>query len=201
MCPGPGVRRPLTALLLLCGAGLQISLRQAAIRRPCSARRLEHALVCHASGSTRTATSKADSARSRQSAPVSPALKQAGVWGIGNSPIAVRPTYKIRQSSRTCTRWLVGLRSHTRSARRLVPEAMSGINSRPAPPVRSYSPGPPNTSNNFLKEQISKQQRSNFHSTSLNKVVTMAAHSVNKTALHPSGVEHVKPTIHLYVRC
>lgn len=70
------------------------------------------------------------------------------------------------------------------------PTAMSeNINSRPAAPVRSYTPGPPDASNDFLKEQINKQQRSNFHSTSLNKSISMVANPVNRTALHPGGVE------------
>lgn len=68
--------------------------------------------------------------------------------------------------------------------------AKPDINSRPSAPIRSYTPGPPDSSNNFLSEQISKQQRSNFHSSSLkSSSVTMVANSVNKTALHPGGVE------------
>lgn len=59
---------------------------------------------------------------------------------------------------------------------------------RPSPPLRSYTPGPPDSSNNFLNEQISKQQRNNFHSTSLT-TIKMVADSVNKTALHPTGVK------------
>merc|ERR1711981_465257 len=51
------------------------------------------------------------------------------------------------------------------------------------------TPGPPDGSNNFLSEQISKQQKNNFHSTSLTSgPIKMVANSVNKTALHPSGV-------------
>merc|ERR1712144_67911 len=51
------------------------------------------------------------------------------------------------------------------------------------------TPGPPDGSNNFLSEQISKQQKNNFHSTSLTSgPVKMVANSVNKTALHPGGV-------------
>lgn len=72
---------------------------------------------------------------------------------------------------------------------------MSNINSRPSAPIRSYTPGPPDTTNNFLTEQISKQQRSNFHSTSLNHAVAMAATTVNKTALHPRGVAYVAPVV------
>lgn len=72
-------------------------------------------------------------------------------------------------------------------------EQKGDINSRPAAPVRSFTPGLPDSSNDFLREQVQKQQRSNFHSTSLNKSVTMVANSVNKTALHPGGVEYVIP--------
>lgn len=195
MCAGPEVRRLLTASFPPCSASLQIPpVLKPAGRRPRSSPRLDRAVARYASGSTQTATAKADSARGSLSAPISPGLKQAGVWSNGHSPIAVRATYKSRQSSRTCNRWLVGLRSHTRSARRLVPAGMSDINFRPAPPIRSYTPGPPDTSNDFLKEQISKQQKSNFHSTSLNKAVTMVANSVNRTALHPGGVEYFNPT-------
>lgn len=68
-----------------------------------------------------------------------------------------------------------------------------GINTRPAPPVRAYTPPPPDpdSSSVFLTDQIAKQQRSNFHSTSLRTVTTMVSQSVNKTALHPKGVEYV----------
>merc|ERR1712014_440859 len=62
-----------------------------------------------------------------------------------------------------------------------------------------FTPGPPDGSNNFLSEQISKQQKNNFHSTSLTSgPVKMVANSVNKTALHPGGVapqnEHTSTT-------
>ena len=63
---------------------------------------------------------------------------------------------------------------------------------RPPPPLRTFTPGPPTSANDFLREQISKQQKSNFHSSSLNHAVTqvgMVSQSVNKTALHPGGVQ------------
>jgi len=49
--------------------------------------------------------------------------------------------------------------------------------------VRPYSPAPP-LEQDFIRQQIAKQQKGNFHSTSL-KMVS----SVNKTNLHPSGVQ------------
>lgn len=61
--------------------------------------------------------------------------------------------------------------------------------------LRSFTPGPPDQSNDFLNEQIAKQQRGNFHSTSLKTTAKMVAESVNKTALHPKGVEYVVPPV------
>jgi hypothetical protein len=71
------------------------------------------------------------------------------------------------------------------------------INTRPAPPLRAYTPPvpDPDSSSVFLTDQIAKQQRSNFHSTSLRTVATMVSQSVNKTALHPKGVEYVPSCI------
>ena len=54
------------------------------------------------------------------------------------------------------------------------------------PPIRPSSPGL--LSADFARQQISKQQRNNYHSSSLR---TMVSNSVNKTALHPSGVQYV----------
>lgn len=49
---------------------------------------------------------------------------------------------------------------------------------------RSSSPGPLAT--DFTSQQIAKQRNSNYHSTSLRNMV---ATSVNRTALHPGGVQ------------
>lgn len=54
------------------------------------------------------------------------------------------------------------------------------------PPFRPSSPGV--LAQDFARQQIQKQQNNNFHSTSLKMV---APQSVNKTALHPGGVEYV----------
>ena len=72
-------------------------------------------------------------------------------------------------------------------------------NTRPAPPLRTFTPGPPDNTNDFLREQVQKQQRSNFHSSSLNRAVTtvgMVSQNVNKTALHPGGVQYVYLFVH-----
>lgn len=55
-------------------------------------------------------------------------------------------------------------------------------------PVRSSSPGPLYTGD-FARQQIQKQQKNNFHSSSL-KMVTNPQ-TVNKTALHPAGLQYV----------
>jgi phosphoenolpyruvate carboxykinase (ATP) len=58
------------------------------------------------------------------------------------------------------------------------------MSSSPGPEsVRPYSPALP-LQQDYIRQQIAKQQKGNFHSTSL-KMVS----SVNKTALHPSGVQ------------
>lgn len=51
---------------------------------------------------------------------------------------------------------------------------------------RTSSPGPLAT--DFTSQQIAKQRNNNYHSTSLRKMV---ATSVNRTALHPGGVQYV----------
>ncbi|KAF2092506.1 hypothetical protein NA57DRAFT_69719 [Rhizodiscina lignyota] len=65
---------------------------------------------------------------------------------------------------------------------------MAGIKGDAFPaPVRTASPGP--LQEDFARQQISKQQRSNFHSSSLTTSLSaMNINSVNKTALHPGGV-------------
>lgn len=72
-----------------------------------------------------------------------------------------------------------------------LPKSGGGINTRPAPPLRAYTPPLPDPSSTFIQDQVAKQQRGNFHSTSLRTISTMVSQSVNKTALHPKGVEYV----------
>lgn len=63
---------------------------------------------------------------------------------------------------------------------------MSAIKHLPSPDpelVRPYSPAPP-LQQDYIRQQISKQQKNNFHSTSLKMVST-----VNKTNLHPGGIQ------------
>ncbi|KAL4887010.1 hypothetical protein BJY04DRAFT_177064 [Aspergillus karnatakaensis] len=56
------------------------------------------------------------------------------------------------------------------------------------PPGGPPSPGP--LYSDFFQQQIAKQRNNNYHSTSLR---TMVASSVNRTALHPGGVQYVSP--------
>ena len=93
---------------------------------------------------------------------------------------------------------------------------------RPAPFLRHVSAGPPGAATDFLKEQLNKQSRSNFNSSSLDTPAIigekgeknqakeasskgkeenpdkeeMSQKNVNKTALHPGGVQYVR---HCYV--
>jgi len=59
------------------------------------------------------------------------------------------------------------------------------------PPIRTASPPP--LAQDFARQQVSKQQRSNYHSSSLSlsNSLAMVSHSVNKTGLHPAGVQYV----------
>ena len=72
----------------------------------------------------------------------------------------------------------------TESARDVV--RMAPIKEASDPIIRTASPAP--LAQDFARQQVSKQQRSNFHSTSLNK---MAPPAVNQTNLHPSGLKYV----------
>lgn len=53
-------------------------------------------------------------------------------------------------------------------------------------------PGIPSESgplySDFFEQQLAKQRNNNYHSTSL---INMVATSVNRTALHPGGVQYV----------
>jgi hypothetical protein len=57
------------------------------------------------------------------------------------------------------------------------------------PVIRTSSPAP--LAQDFARQQVSKQQRSNFHSSSISSSVSriMVSQSVNKTGLHPAGVQ------------
>jgi hypothetical protein len=57
------------------------------------------------------------------------------------------------------------------------------------PPFLSSSPAP--LAEDFARQQISKQLRGNFHSTSLTTSLPTMVSAVNKTALHPAGLQYV----------
>lgn len=74
------------------------------------------------------------------------------------------------------------------SADDVVRMASNGIKATEDPVIRTASPAP--LAQDFARQQVSKQQRSNFHSSSISPLIsnTMVSQSVNKTNLHPSGV-------------
>jgi hypothetical protein len=88
--------------------------------------------------------------------------------------------------------------NHSAASPRLVPglkQWNSGIvvrmvyKAQPDPVIRTSSPAP--LAQDFARQQVSKQQRSNYHSSSLSSSVPriMVSQSVNKTGLHPAGVQ------------
>jgi phosphoenolpyruvate carboxykinase (ATP) len=67
---------------------------------------------------------------------------------------------------------------------------MPSIKETSDPVIRTASPAP--LAQDFARQQVSKQQRSNFHSSSISPLLaTMAPPAVNKTNLHPSGLKYV----------
>jgi phosphoenolpyruvate carboxykinase (ATP) len=65
---------------------------------------------------------------------------------------------------------------------------MPSIKEAADPVIRTPSPAP--LAQDFARHQVSKQQRSNFHSSSISPLsATMAHPAVNKTNLHPGGLK------------
>jgi phosphoenolpyruvate carboxykinase (ATP) len=64
----------------------------------------------------------------------------------------------------------------------------SAIKAAEDPVIPTATPAP--LAQDFARQQVSKQQRSNFHSSSISPLIanTMVSQTVNKTNLHPSGV-------------
>lgn len=136
--------------------------------------------------------------------------------GESACPVCPRSTKTVRDTLATWGSSANHLPFESKSRFRGI-QMSQGNNKRPNPPVREVSPnslfsltslstlktsdrfqfsaGPPNGSD-YVKQNVQKQQRSNFHSSSLkHSELTMAAERVNKTALHPGGVEYVLQTI------
>jgi hypothetical protein len=75
------------------------------------------------------------------------------------------------------------------------------MSNRPSPLIRTLTPALPNSPTDFLKQQLSKQQNNNFHSSSLKtalSTIEMVSQNVNKTALHPGGVQYVFQHLPIY---
>lgn len=66
---------------------------------------------------------------------------------------------------------------------------MAPIKEAQDPIIRTASPAP--LAQDFARQQVSRQQRSNFHSTSIPSFSNMAPPAVNQTNLHPSGLKYV----------
>jgi len=64
-----------------------------------------------------------------------------------------------------------------------------GYKDQPDPVIQTQSTAP--LAQDFARQQLSKQQRSNYHSSSLSSSLphTMVSQNVNKTGLHPAGVQ------------
>jgi hypothetical protein len=80
------------------------------------------------------------------------------------------------------------------SGSRLPACVQTQMSNRPSPLTRTLTQGLPYPPTNFLKQQLSKQQNNNFHSSSLKtalSTIEMVSQNVNKTALHPGGVQCV----------
>ncbi|OAX78308.1 hypothetical protein ACJ72_07385 [Emergomyces africanus] len=81
-----------------------------------------------------------------------------------------------------------------------VPQSISSVSASAASdsaPIQTSASVPPlhsafSYSSDFARQQQAKQQHSNYHSTSLStSLKNMVAASVNRTSLHPSGVQYV----------
>lgn len=113
-----------------------------------------------------------------------------GTFSLGNTRLRLSPASTALTNHRALHRRTK--RDSPSSLNRLPKQllTMTSIKGNPDPaPLRSSSPPP--LSKDFARQVVSKQQRSNFHSSSIsigvaNKMVTQ---SVNKTALHPTGVQ------------
>jgi phosphoenolpyruvate carboxykinase (ATP) len=71
---------------------------------------------------------------------------------------------------------------------------MPAIKEASDPVIRTASPAP--LAQDFARQQVSKQQRSNFHSSSISPLLaTMAPPAVNKTNLHPGGLKYVSSSL------
>lgn len=67
--------------------------------------------------------------------------------------------------------------------------SMAHLKERPDPVIWSASPAP--LAQDFARQQVSKQQRSNFHSTSISSALPSTMPAVNQTNLHPGGLKYV----------
>lgn len=109
------------------------------------------------------------------------------------------PNTKSRQFTQSSPRALVTSRSTARLQVSDVVRMDSGRSIKDAsdPVVRTATPA--HLAQDFARHQVSKQkqQHSHFHSSANNPLLhfTMVSQTVNKTNLHPSGVQYVLPLV------
>ena len=110
-----------------------------------------------------------------------------------NLRLPASPAYNAWTNYRPRTRVSLDLDTFTPLNRRRNVVTMAAIKGSADPSIRPASPAP--LAQDFARQTVQKQQRSNFHSTSISSGTfnTMVSQSVNKTALHPTGVQYVLP--------
>jgi hypothetical protein len=112
--------------------------------------------------------------------------------GFGSTRIAVRAICRLNSASAP-TSPVKLWRSLTEKGTETALGAYTAVIMGPGanihiPPEAPSSPGP--LYSDFFQQQIAKQRNNNYHSTSLRNMV---ATSVNRTALHPGGVQYASP--------
>lgn len=102
---------------------------------------------------------------------------------------------QIRSAAPTSSveRWSKHFQLQFHTFRRLRSPIMSPATNIHIPPVSPAEPGP--LASDFFQQQLAKQRNNNYHSTSLRNMV---AASVNRTALHPGGVQYVLSLSSIY---
>lgn len=125
-----------------------------------------------------------------------PATPTAGSFSYGNCRLRPSPASNARanrhalapQTIQESIQKLNRIPSHILS--------MEGIKGHSDPRLKPASPTPNPLALDFARQAVARQQRSNYHSSTISAgtIEKMVSQSVNKTALHPGGVQYVEPS-------